>query len=34
MFAVPSGKKHAIQLLSPTARLIDSFNPVREDFLD
>lgn len=34
LFAVPSGKKHAIQLLSPTARLIDSFNPVREDFLD
>ena len=33
MFAVPSGIKHTIQLLTPTARLIDSFNPVREDFL-
>lgn len=33
MFAVPSGKKHTIKLLSKTARLVDSFNPVREDFL-
>jgi quercetin dioxygenase-like cupin family protein len=33
MFAVPSGKKHTVQVLTPTARLIDSFNPVREDFL-
>lgn len=33
MFAVPSNKKHGIQLLSATARLIDSFNPIREDFL-
>ncbi|MGQ8336426.1 cupin domain-containing protein [Sunxiuqinia sp. A32] len=33
MFAVPSGKDHTIQLLSETARLVDSFNPVREDFL-
>ena len=33
MFAVPSNRMHAIQLLSETARLIDSFNPVREDFL-
>ena len=33
IFCVPSGKKHGIQLLTPTARLIDSFNPVREDFL-
>lgn len=33
MFAVPSGKKHTIKLLTKTARLIDSFNPVREDFL-
>ena len=33
MFWVPSGKKHGIQLLTPTARLIDSFNPIREDFL-
>ncbi len=33
MFAVPPHKKHAIKLLSKTARLIDSFSPVREDFL-
>lgn len=33
MFAVPPYKKHAIKLLSKTARLIDSFNPIREDFL-
>ncbi len=33
MFAVPSGKKHTIKLLSKEARLIDSFTPLREDFL-
>jgi quercetin dioxygenase-like cupin family protein len=33
LFAVPSGQPHSIQLLSPSARLIDSFNPIREDFL-
>jgi quercetin dioxygenase-like cupin family protein len=33
MFAVPSGKKHTIRLLSATARLIDSFNPVRQEFI-
>ncbi len=33
MFAVPSGQPHSIQLLSASARLIDSFNPLREDFL-
>ena len=33
MFAVPPHKKHTIKLLSPTARLVDSFNPLREDFL-
>ncbi len=33
LFAVASGKKHAIQLLTSTAKLIDSFNPIREDFL-
>ena len=33
MFAVPSNKKHTIKLLTEKARLIDSFNPVREDFL-
>lgn len=33
MFAVPSGRPHTIKLLSGKARLIDSFSPVREDFL-
>lgn len=33
MFWVPSNKKHSIQLLSKRARLVDSFNPVREDFI-
>ena len=33
LFAVPSGQPHSIQLLSKSARLIDSFNPIREDFL-
>ncbi len=33
MFAVPSGLKHTIQLLTKDVRLIDSFTPVREDFL-
>ena len=34
MFFVHSNKKHTIQLVSKKVRLIDSFNPVREDFLD
>jgi hypothetical protein len=33
MFAVPSNKQHTIQLLSKTARLVDSFTPLRKDFL-
>jgi len=33
MFAVPSGVPHAIQLLSTDARLVDTFTPIREDFL-
>ena len=33
MFAVPPFKMHSIKLLSETARLVDSFTPVREDFL-
>ncbi|HEY5749542.1 MAG TPA: cupin domain-containing protein [Chryseolinea sp.] len=33
MFCVPSGKLHKIQLLSEKGRIIDSFNPIREDFL-
>ncbi|RAW00407.1 cupin domain-containing protein [Pseudochryseolinea flava] len=33
MFSVPSNKLHTIQLLSKTARLVDSFNPIRRDFI-
>lgn len=33
MFWVPSNKSHTIQLLSKSARLVDSFNPIREEFL-
>jgi quercetin dioxygenase-like cupin family protein len=33
LVAIPSGRPHAIQLLSARARLVDSFNPLREDFL-
>lgn len=33
LFWVPAGKKHGIQLLSRNARLIDSFHPIREDFI-
>jgi len=33
MFAVPSGKKHTIRLLTETARLIDNFTPIRKEFL-
>jgi len=33
MFAAPSNKKHTIKLLTQKVRLIDSFTPIREDFL-
>ena len=33
LFAVPSGKKHTVKILSETARLIDSFNPIRQEFI-
>lgn len=33
MFAVPPNVMHSIQLLSVTARLVDSFHPGREDFI-
>lgn len=33
LVAIPSGKAHSIQLLTPRARLIDNFTPVREDFI-
>ncbi|MCW9706594.1 cupin domain-containing protein [Fodinibius salsisoli] len=34
MFYIPSGKEHTIQLLTEKVRLIDSFTPLREDFLN
>lgn len=33
VFIVPSNVPHTVQLLTPTLRLIDTFNPIREDFL-
>jgi quercetin dioxygenase-like cupin family protein len=33
LFTVPSDKPHTIQLLTSHARLIDSFTPIREDFI-
>ena len=33
LFAVPPGRPHSIRLLSETCRLVDSFHPIREDFL-
>ena len=33
MIAIPSGIPHSIQLLSASARLVDTFNPIREDFI-
>jgi quercetin dioxygenase-like cupin family protein len=33
VFAVPSGKKHTVKVLTERVRIIDSFNPIREDFL-
>ncbi len=33
LFYIPSGKKHTIQVLTEMARLVDSFSPIREDFL-
>ena len=33
MFLVPPGKEHTIQALTPHARLVDCFHPIRQDFL-
>jgi quercetin dioxygenase-like cupin family protein len=33
MVAVPPDLPHRIQLLTPTVRLIDTFTPIRQDFL-
>jgi quercetin dioxygenase-like cupin family protein len=34
MIAVPPNLPHTVQLLTPHVRLVDTFCPVREDFLD
>ncbi len=34
MIAVPPDVPHTIQLLTPHARLVDTFSPVREEFLN
>lgn len=34
MIAVPSNVPHTIQLLTSPVRLIDTFNPIRQDFLE
>lgn len=33
MFSAKSGQKHTIRLLTATARLIDNFNPIRQEFI-
>jgi quercetin dioxygenase-like cupin family protein len=33
LYAIPPDVPHTIQLLSATARLVDCFTPLREDFL-
>lgn len=33
LITVPSGVPHTIQLLSSRVRLVDTFSPIREDFL-
>ena len=33
LFAIPSGIPHTVQTLSPVVRIIDSFTPLREEFL-
>jgi quercetin dioxygenase-like cupin family protein len=33
MFFIPSGKQHTIRLTSARATLVDSFNPIRKEFL-
>ena len=34
MFLVPPDKPHSIQLLTQHVRLVDCFNPIRQDFLE
>jgi hypothetical protein len=34
MITVPPDAPHTIQLLAEKVRLVDTFNPIREDFLE
>ena len=34
IFTVPSGVPHSIQLITPDVRLVDTFHPIRDDFLE
>jgi quercetin dioxygenase-like cupin family protein len=33
LFSIPSGIPHTVQTLTPVVRIIDSFTPIREEFL-
>jgi quercetin dioxygenase-like cupin family protein len=33
LFTVPGGVPHSVQLLTAKVRLVDTFTPIREDFL-
>lgn len=33
LIRIPSGIPHTVQTLTPNVRLIDSFSPIRQDFL-
>ncbi|MFZ5430818.1 MAG: cupin domain-containing protein [Bacteroidota bacterium] len=33
MICIPAGEPHTVRTVTPDVRLIDSFSPVREDFL-
>jgi quercetin dioxygenase-like cupin family protein len=33
LFAIPSGIPHTVKTLTPVVRIIDSFTPLRKDFL-
>lgn len=34
LFAIPPGIPHTVQTLSPLVRIIDSFHPIREEFIN
>ena len=33
LFAIPSGIPHTVQTFTPVVRIIDSFSPIRQEFL-